>query len=301
MLPELWGDTMLALKGRAMDLLVLVYRLKCETDVNFTLETQNWDQLGLSYFGRPIQPKWRNKGDYVPFHKCSFMTDNLYSNVVKLMTRKFPELADITKTSGWHSILQHQSALMDELLPYYELYASITDFDAMCREALAQSTLFVTMDFKVNGELCDLFLDLFVLLFKLSMFSVSVMQQEKRAILSTYAKLYYLQHHEHEPRWNRILKYIHTDRNWVQNLQDNLSPFSACIAKLCFQLQDQVNLSLNLGADGFRNLASLSLTPQFSGMKYYNRNYKESRRLPKTKTKRFSSIFFITVVSPWNI
>jgi hypothetical protein len=50
-------------------------------------------------------------------------------------------------------------------------------------------------------------------------------------------------------------------------MQDNLVPCSSRIAQLCYQLKDQVDVSFNLTGDGFRNLASLSLTPQFSGIK----------------------------------
>jgi predicted urease superfamily metal-dependent hydrolase len=83
------------------------------------------------------------------------------------MTRKFPELADLTKTAGFHSIVQHQSQLLEELSPYYELYASITEFVSVCQEAMSLSKNFVALDFQENNaELCDLFLDVFVLYFK---------------------------------------------------------------------------------------------------------------------------------------
>jgi hypothetical protein len=76
---ETWGDTLLILKGRAKDLLVLLSRMKAETDNNFTLQTQSsWEQNIPTYLGAEINHKWLNPSDYIPFHKCSFATDALY-------------------------------------------------------------------------------------------------------------------------------------------------------------------------------------------------------------------------------
>jgi hypothetical protein len=99
------------------------------------------------------------------------------------------------------------------------------------------------------------------------MFSVEVMTNERKSILSTYAKLYSMQTQENEPRWNMIVQYIQQDKNIIQCMQNNIAPFAERIAKLCYLLKEQVDLSFNLTGDGFRNIACLSLTPQFSGIK----------------------------------
>jgi hypothetical protein len=184
------------------------------------------------------------------------------------MTRKFPELADLTKTSGFHSIVQHQNQLIEELSEYYDLYASIAEFDLVCREVMNLSKQFVTLDFQDNNsELSDLFLDVFVLYFKLNVYSVEVLSADKKSILSTYAKLYSMQYHESEPRYDKIVKFVQQDKNIIQSMQESLSPFSGRIANMCYQLKEQVKQSFNLSGDAFRNLASLSLTPKFSGFK----------------------------------
>jgi hypothetical protein len=84
---ETWGDTLLVLKGRATDLLVLLYRMKAETDTSFSLRTQSsWELNVPSYLGTDIIPKWLNQGEFVPFHKCSFTTDALYKFVYYFLT-----------------------------------------------------------------------------------------------------------------------------------------------------------------------------------------------------------------------
>jgi hypothetical protein len=83
---ETWGDTLLILKGRAADLLVLLSRMRAETDSTTSLATpEAFKQNVPSYLGSEINSNWLSQGDFVPFLKCSFTTDALYRYDLSLM------------------------------------------------------------------------------------------------------------------------------------------------------------------------------------------------------------------------
>lgn len=111
--------------------------------------------------------------------------------------------------------------------------------------------------------------------------TTSLVIQEKRGIISTFARLYSSINNTTEPSFNKLLKFASTYPNEKQTLiqiQDSFLPSATRIVHLMLELKPDLERMMLTG-QSLAKLAPLSLCPQTSGIKAPKQNERYLRGL----------------------
>ncbi|KAJ3225095.1 hypothetical protein HK099_007382 [Clydaea vesicula] len=254
-----WSDSLITLKQHSILLISCADNFKLNTFSEQTILEVVFNNTTIS---PDSQIERRNS------FKPSFVTDQSYSQINKLFNKKFPELVDISKVSGYPIFLENATQISEELKEYYNVFSSVAEFSEIALPYLLQSSSVIRLDFEVNVDISNLFIELLINYF-LVIYIYSTIGQDFKAILSAYSKVYTLLNTEAEPSWNKIVKFLNTfEKQPCQVIQDQLISISPKIAILISEYKNDMDLKLNLTGSGFRKFSPLTLATQQNGKKH---------------------------------
>ncbi|TPX43137.1 hypothetical protein SeMB42_g03409 [Synchytrium endobioticum] len=198
-----------------------------------------------------------------------FLVDSGLAAVVKAMTKKFPESADATKVSGFNIFQATHKEIMDELRAFYEILLSCVDFVEQTLPLLQQATSWQALSFETVPDIASGYLNLLVSYVSI-LYLCAALGPDRKAIVTGYAKAWSLSQSLQgvgEPHFSRISKFIIAYEKPLYAIQESLTGTAPRIVQLLVALKNDVDMRLSASADMFRRTATLSLTPELSGIK----------------------------------
>ncbi|TPX33710.1 hypothetical protein SmJEL517_g03449 [Synchytrium microbalum] len=243
-------------------------KVALDSDTAAIAETYQSEMTGriFTYNETPLNADIKAR---IPISRPRFLVDSGLAAVVKTMTKKFPESSDATKVSGFNIFQATHKEIMDELKVFYDLFLSIVEFVEQTLPLLLQAQAMQALSFESVPDIANGYLTLLVSYVSILHLCASL-GPDRKAVVTGYAKAWSLSQSLQgvgEPNFSRISKFIIAYEKPMSAIQESLVPAAPRIAQLLVALKNDVDMRLSASADMFRKTATLSLTPELSGIK----------------------------------
>ncbi|KAI8995850.1 Nck-associated protein 1 [Gaertneriomyces semiglobifer] len=165
----------------------------------------------------------------------------------------------------WQKSFEGVSERVDrELGDWYRSLVATAEFLDTSGDVLRQ-VVDIGLSYEVNPDLVTLFFDLFVA-HVLVAHLFSTLHPYTKTIASSYNKSHQLFHGESHPAYSLVCQCILSYTQPLPTIQSSLTDISSKIFGLLMEMKLDLDI-LNMNADSFRKLATLSLMPEMSGVK----------------------------------
>ncbi|KAI9099727.1 Nck-associated protein 1, partial [Phlyctochytrium arcticum] len=316
-----WADHILSLHTHAQGLLTALYCAK------HSLQPDNaaTPTIDLLSKGGTPETTYSCNGSYLTpvspsrpaMDRVRCITEPALADVNKKLMKKFPELADFTKSRATAFRDMHLQ-ILEELRSYYTLLIAAMDFVEISSALLQESVNLVQLSFEVNPDLANAFLDLLVDHVSV-VYMTTALGADRKLIAALFCKAWQI--HSGEPERNfqryrfssygwctqcltglllRLAKFLNHYDKPLPVMQENLSNLSSRILGLVLEMKPDLDSRLCMTADNLRKMAVLSLTPEMSGIKAPEADEKHLRGL--TQMNRQHSVITIAfLIAPSEI
>ena len=113
-----------------------------------------------------------------------------------------------------------------------------------------------------------------------------------KALLSGYAKIYSQTNVEIEPNWNKVTRFMRIFYKPIHAIEESLQPISSKLITLLLTLKPEIDQSIALSGESLRKMALLSLTPQMSGLKVSN----VSEKLIRSAAYQYRNFELVSII-----
>ncbi|ORX87079.1 hypothetical protein BCR32DRAFT_240521 [Anaeromyces robustus] len=184
--------------------------------------------------------------------KLLLFSDTSLKSFVKNILKKFPAIGEITKISGYDKFSVVRKDIMNELKPIYEVITKAIEFQEITLDLLLQYDNLATFKTYVNYELMENYLELFVNFIYIHIL-LNRIGREKIPIVICYADAF--------QNLNGI-----EEKSYKSVIQEKLERISSKIILTIIEMKDNILQEINFSSELLQNSATLSLTPEMSGI-----------------------------------
>lgn len=197
--------------------------------------------------------------------KLLLFSDTSLKSFVKNILKKFPAIGEITKISGYDKFSVVRKDIMNELKPIYEVITKAIEFQEITLDLLLQYDNLATFKTYVNYELMENYLELFVNFIYIHIL-LNRIGREKIPIVICYADAFQNLNGIEEKSYKSNLEFLKTYYKFYSVIQEKLERISSKIILTIIEMKDNILQEINFSSELLQNSATLSLTPEMSGI-----------------------------------
>jgi len=197
--------------------------------------------------------------------KLILFSDSSLKNFVKNVLKKFPSIGDITKLSGYDKFSVAKNDILNELKQIYEVLTKAFEFQEVALELLLQYDNLANFKASFNYELMESYLELFVNYIYIHVL-LNRIGREKIPIIVCYADAHQNVNGIEEKSYKSNFEFLKTYHKFYNVILEKLEKISSKIINSIIEMKDSILQEVNFSAELLQNSATLSLTPEMSGI-----------------------------------
>ncbi|KAJ3279440.1 Nck-associated protein 1, partial [Borealophlyctis nickersoniae] len=255
--------------------------------------------VAFAYKGEAVSPMSPSRPALERLRVLAEAGETGIGEVFKRMIKKFPEVGDLAKLSGYQAFQSASDTILEDFRPFYDLLTACTEWAETAIAVLHQSMNFVALSRDTNPDLVTAFLDLLVNYVSV-IYMVHGLGNERKIVASGYAKAWEVVNRNQEIQWARLSRFIANHEKPLAALQESLGPVAPRIFSFVLELKMDLTTRLGVTAEGYRKTGVLSLVPEMSGVKAPEADEKHLLGLT-LQNRIFSTIIIGFLVCPQEI
>ncbi|ORX44346.1 hypothetical protein BCR36DRAFT_415106 [Piromyces finnis] len=197
--------------------------------------------------------------------KLLLFSDPSLKTFVKNVLKKFPNIGDINKLSGYDKFSVARNDVLNELKPIYDVLTKTFEFQEIALELLLQYDNLANFKTKVNYELMENYLELFVNFIYIHILLKRI-GKEKIPIIICCADAYQSINGIEEKSYKTNIEFLKTYQKFYSVILEKIEKISAKIVLAVIEMKDDIIQQINFSTELLQNNATLSLTPEMSGI-----------------------------------
>jgi len=197
--------------------------------------------------------------------KLILFSDPSLKSFVKNVFKKFPSIGDIAKLSGYDKFCAARKDIMNELKPIYEVLTQAIKFQEITLELLLKYDELSNFKININYELMENYLELFVNFIYIHIL-LNRIGREKIPIIICYADACQSINGIEEKSYKSNLEFLKTYHKFYNVIIEKIEKISDSIILAIIEMKDNILQEINFSAESLQNYATLSLTPEMSGI-----------------------------------
>ncbi|KAI8927379.1 Nck-associated protein 1 [Entophlyctis helioformis] len=292
-----WADHALILAQHAEGYLSALGALKHVLDLESGTPSEitlrgGMPEVTFAYNGTPFTLEAMARP---PLERLSIFIDPSIVGLQKQLVKKFPDYGDLGKNltsfqSGFAEISQG-------LRPHYKLLVAIADYLELSVPVLQVANKFSRLNFELNPDLTNAFLDLFMGVVSI-VYLAGSLGPEIKLIAFAYNRAHQTgSGGEDCPEWFRVTKFLSTYDKPNAALQEALAPVASRIITLIIGMRPEFEHRFLLTAESMRSSGTFSLVPELSGFKIPPPSDTHMRTISRPM-RLFKVYFFGLLVAP---